>query len=123
MREKHTRQRDSTTLVYYPHIASPTVVPMFVRYLTLFLAVVVGTILADTWTVTMTPNSNAVGEQTTSFGKTNYVMGLQTGNVVYWSATLNSTHPNATVMADTGNAVVTFKKGIFLNYVENQGEV
>lgn len=96
---------------------------MFVHLLTLFLALVAGTVLADSWTVTMTPNSNAVGEQTTSLGKTNYVMGLQTGNVVYWSATLNSTHPNATLMADTGNAVVTFKKGIFLNYLDNEGEV
>jgi hypothetical protein len=66
----------------------------------------------------MTPNSQAVVQ----IYNANYVVGLQTSSTIYWSTTLNSTHPNATVMADTGNAVVTFKKGIFINIVDNEGK-
>lgn len=96
---------------------------MLVKFLVLFLTGFVGLILAsDPWTVTITPNSVATGESHWSLSGTNYVVGLQTGKVVYWSATINSTHPNATVKADTGNAVVTFKKGIFINFLDNEGQ-
>lgn len=90
---------------------------MFIRSLVFLFVAIAGTILADTWTVQITSNSNAIGEQNGS----DYVIGLQTGGVIYWSATINATHPNATVMADTGNAIVTFKKGIVINYLDNEG--
>lgn len=95
---------------------------MFIRTLSILILSVVSFISASNPTTTMiSPNSNAVVQVSTSHNS-NYVVGLQTGSVVYWSAILNATNPNATVMADTGNAVVTFKKGIFVHILDNAGK-
>jgi hypothetical protein len=93
---------------------------MFLRILSLVLSVTTLIWAANpaTTSTVMTPNSQAVVQVSNA----NFFVGLQTGTTIYWSTTLNSTHPNATVMADTGNAVVTFKKGIVVNILDNEGK-
>jgi hypothetical protein len=94
---------------------------MFIRALSLFLSVITMIWAAKqtaTTTTTITPNSKAVVEMSGS----NYYVGLQTGTVIYWSTTLNSTFSTGYVLSDTGNAVVTFKKGITVTIQDNAGK-
>eukprot|EP01031_Cornospumella_fuschlensis_P031624 gene31624-38218_t len=93
-------------------------------YFILCIAMVIASMVfsAPVYT-TITSNSEGRIEVTKTLRHTDYVVGLQTGSVVYWSATINAESPNATVTADVGNDVVTFKKGIFINLADNQGTI
>jgi hypothetical protein len=101
--------------------SNQTSLTMFIRVLSLFLSVITMIWAAKqtaTTTTTITPNSKAVVEMSGS----NYFVGLQTGTIIYWSTTLNSTFSTGYVLADTGNAVVTFKKGITVTIQDNAGK-
>lgn len=71
----------------------------------------------------LTPNSNAVTVASGDSNDTTNASFFYNNIIPYWSPQVSSSNTSVTLGADVGNGVVTFKKGLMVNYVAQQGGV
>src|SRR2546421_8736463 len=72
---------------------------------------------STTQTTQLTPNSNCIAAGTGDPNNTTNVAFDSPQNVfTWWTGTVSAAFKTATLAADMGNAIVTFKKGITLTY-------
>lgn len=64
----------------------------------------------------LTPNSNAVASASGNVNDDTSVAFQYNNITTYWSPTVSSATPEVTLGQDRGNGVVTFRKGLLLQY-------
>jgi hypothetical protein len=80
-------------------------------------AAATGTV-SNTQTTALTPNSNCAASGAGDTNNTTTVQFMAPGNgLVWWTAVVSAATKSAFLVADTGNAVVTFKSGLTITYV------
>ena len=73
---------------------------------------------SNTQTTALTPNSNCAASGAGDTNNTTTVQFMAPGNgLVWWTAVVSAATKSASLVADTGNAVVTFKTGLTITYV------
>ena len=73
---------------------------------------------SNTQTTALTPNSNCSGSGAGDTNNTTTIQFMAPGNgLVWWTAVVSAATKSASLVADTGNAVVTFKTGLTITYV------
>lgn len=74
--------------------------------------------VSNTQTTALTPNSNCAASGAGDTNNTTTVQFMAPGNgLVWWTAVVSAATKSASLTADTGNAVVTFKTGLTVTYV------
>jgi len=69
----------------------------------------------------LTPNSNAKASASGDANDDTQIQFLYNNTIVYWSPSVSSAFTEVTNDRDRGNAVVTFKKGLKVEYLAQAG--
>ncbi len=72
--------------------------------------------LGQVITTVLTPNSKAVTSATGGSGQDTIIQFL-TQEVPYWTAMLSNSNTSVVLNKNTGNSVVTFKKGLTVTFI------
>lgn len=69
----------------------------------------------------LTPNSNAVSSATGDTNDDTTISFYYNKEIPYWSPMVSSSFTSASLSKDMGNAVVTFKEGLTVDYLPQAG--
>jgi len=90
---------------------------------TMQLETIVGFNAGQTVNTPLTPNSNSIAVPSGDSNDTTNLSFLYNNIIPYWSPQVSSSNTTTTLGSDIGNGVVTFKQGLTVMYVPQQGGV